>query len=224
MPLILPLSIIVPSLKGASLLSEASDISPGSQAIVPSEFRPSIIVNIQYPGGKSVILGNELTPEETKDEPKVEFMGLDPMDEEATYMLVLVDPDAPSPQDRKYSPWRHWVQPGLKPMTLTEIEEKSKSAQPSENGGFEIVRKTLDAATSYKGPGPNKGTGFHRYLFLLYHSASSPSITAEDTGGHEFTSRRAWNVTKFTEEKGLKLVGANWFKCRNNEDREAGLE
>lgn len=30
-----------------------------------------------------------------------------------SYTLLLVDPDAPTPEDPKFAFWRHWVLPGL---------------------------------------------------------------------------------------------------------------
>jgi phosphatidylethanolamine-binding protein (PEBP) family uncharacterized protein len=52
-------------------------------------------------------------------------------------MLMLVDPDAPTPDDPKFAFWRHWVLSGLQPL-----------------GGGNQVAQTKPALTEYLGPGP----------------------------------------------------------------------
>ena len=51
---------------------------------------------------------------------------------------MLVDPDAPTPEDPKFAFWRHWILPGLQPL---------KDAPG-------VVGETKFAATPYLGPGP----------------------------------------------------------------------
>jgi phosphatidylethanolamine-binding protein len=53
-------------------------------------------------------------------------------------MLLLVDPDAPTPDDPKFAFWRHWVVSRLKPLT-------------SATG---IVAEGKPPLTEYLGPGP----------------------------------------------------------------------
>lgn len=54
----------------------------------------------------------------------------------ASYLLLLVDPDAPTPDDPKFAFWRHWVVPGLRPA------------------GHAAATQTKPALTEYLGPGP----------------------------------------------------------------------
>jgi phosphatidylethanolamine-binding protein (PEBP) family uncharacterized protein len=53
-------------------------------------------------------------------------------------MLLLVDPDAPTPDDPKFAFWRHWVLPGLRPLS----------------GDEGLVAQVQPALTEYLGPGP----------------------------------------------------------------------
>lgn len=53
-------------------------------------------------------------------------------------MLMLVDPDAPTPDDPKFAFWRHWVLPGLQP--LRDVDG--------------VVGETKPALTEYLAPGP----------------------------------------------------------------------
>lgn len=53
---------------------------------------------------------------------------------------MLVDPDAPTPDDPKFAFWRHWIINGLEPLS----------------GEGTIVAATKPAATAYHPPGPTK--------------------------------------------------------------------
>ena len=54
------------------------------------------------------------------------------------------------------------------------------------------------------------GTGTHRYTFLLFREpAGGVKFTTNDFGGGHGTEH--WDAFKFAEQKGLKLVGANFF-------------
>ena len=52
---------------------------------------------------------------------------------------MLVDPDAPTPEEPKFAYWRHWVVPGLQPTRGTDSE---------------LVAETKRPLTEYLGPGP----------------------------------------------------------------------
>lgn len=64
------------------------------------------------------------------------FQGQDDPLSKASYTLLLVDPDAPTPDDPKFAFWRHWVVTGLQPTSLE---------------GESATGKVL---TEYLGPGP----------------------------------------------------------------------
>lgn len=59
---------------------------------------PTEIAKVTYNSGVSVNEGNELTPTQVKDVPKVEWKA----DASALYTLCMTDPDAPSRQDPKF--------------------------------------------------------------------------------------------------------------------------
>lgn len=56
-------------------------------------------------------------------------------------------------------------------------------------------------------------TGTHRYTFLLFKEpAGGVNFTIDDFGGgHGRQQRRHWDAIKFAEQKGLKLVGVDFF-------------
>nr|CAD7585723.1 unnamed protein product [Timema genevievae] len=65
------------------------------------------------------------------------------------YSLVMVDPDAPNHKEGQY--WLHWIIANIKGSDLKDGNISS---------GDQVI--------GYHPPGPPKGTGEHRYIFLLF--------------------------------------------------------
>lgn len=97
---------------------------------------------VTYPSGVNVNFGNELTPTDVKDAPQVLWEA----EEGAYYTLLMTDPDAPSRENHTFREVRHWLI-----MNILNSDIKS---------GDEIVE--------YRGSGPPKDTGLHRYIFLIF--------------------------------------------------------
>ena len=109
---------------------------------------------------------------------------------------MLIDPDAPTPDDPKFSYWRHWV--------VTNIASADLDASDIVKSG-----KTL---TQYLAPGPKDESGPHRYLFLLFKEPEGLNLEKSDVGGEEFVARRSFGAKEFVEKHGLKLVGMQWMR------------
>lgn len=97
--------------------------------IIPSSFQPTLLFAIKYPPDVEVLLGNKLTVEQTREEPSVVVVPMSVPEvvadgdgkegeegrrgystkEDVSYTLVMTDPDAPSRDDPKFGPFRHWV-------------------------------------------------------------------------------------------------------------------
>ncbi|EGR51414.1 uncharacterized protein TRIREDRAFT_104288 [Trichoderma reesei QM6a] len=176
-------------------LSSANLVPGPAQALVPPDFKPTTRLSISF-DGKDVELGNLFRVSEVKLAPFVSFEAEPNAPEDASYMLLLVDPDAPTPDDPKFAFWRHWVLPGLKPLA----------------GAEGIVAQTKPVLTEYLAPGPKDESQPHRYLFLLYREPHGLALTKEDVGGEEFVQRRSFDPVKFVEKHQLQLVGLNWMK------------
>ncbi|CAI2167833.1 9476_t:CDS:2 [Funneliformis geosporum] len=152
---------------------------------VVDNFAPTAILSVKY-GEKSLELGNEFTINETKNTPSIEFVA---EDENSRYTLLMVDPDAPSRATPKNREWRHWI--------IGNIPHSGNLSEAT-------------VITSYNGPTPPPGTGFHRYVFLLYRQPDSHL---------EFQAvpspRGGFKARLFAEQHGLQLVAANFFLCKN---------
>ncbi|KAI7905346.1 phosphatidylethanolamine-binding protein [Cokeromyces recurvatus] len=181
----MPLVTMEMSLKEAL---KKADITPN---IVPEDFTPSTIINVQFPNGEDVALGNFLKPSESSETPKVTFVA---PDENAKYTLLVVDPDAPTKANPKWGPYRHWI--------ITNIPGSADFSQANEQ-------------EPYLGPGPPPKTGDHRYIFLLY---KQPEAQAVDFGTLSIEKRNNWEYQTLIEKNQLELVAVNFFISRHDDN------
>ncbi|KAF4553052.1 putative phosphatidylethanolamine-binding protein 1 [Elsinoe fawcettii] len=180
---------------------EKVNIKPGEVSLIPKSFQPTTELGITF-GDKQVKQGNLVRVSEAKVTPTVSFAPEDGASADQTYTLLLVDPDAPTPDDPKFAWWRHWVLSGLKPGAPAE--------------------QTMGAVTAYLAPGPKDDSKPHRYLFLLYKEPRGLSLSKADVGGEEFVDRRSFKAETFVEKHGLTLAGLNWMRGAGDGWKEEG--
>ncbi|XP_063231698.1 protein D3-like [Bacillus rossius redtenbacheri] len=134
---------------------------------------------------------NELfSKSEFSTSPSVQFDGADP---EKTYTLIMVDPDAPNHSEGQY--WLHWIVANIKGADLRSGN----------------IGSSHTVVTSYHPPGPPKGTGPHRYVFLLLEQAKSKvSMESPD-------KRPRFNLATYLsiqEGKFCRLVAGAQFRAQ----------
>ncbi|GAA5972327.1 hypothetical protein JCM11641_002410 [Rhodosporidiobolus odoratus] len=151
-------------------------------SVIPSTFDPAVLVHATYPTFGNVQPGETYSVESTQVEPSVSFNA--PEGKDSKFTLVLADPDAPSREDPKWSPFRHW--------TLANVV-------PNQAAG--------ETLTTYLGPAPPAGTGPHRYVFLVYKQPvdHTPEL------GVDGDERPSYDLASFVRKNELELVGANFF-------------
>ncbi|PRP77407.1 putative phosphatidylethanolamine-binding protein [Planoprotostelium fungivorum] len=181
MPLILPQQAAQMSLSKAELIPELFDQNVAQEALL----------QITY-GDKEVQTGNHLTKEDAAAEPTVKFFTAEP---EAFYTLLMIDPDAPSREDHKFGPWRHWI--------VTNIAGSAGDV----SGG--------EKHTPYIGPGPGANTGEHRYTFILFQQQGKQSF--RELPNQERPDRRNFDWKAFVAEHQLKQVGVSFFLIKTSE-------
>jgi len=203
-----PLSSVISALKHDNIIPD----------VVPEDFNPTMLFSVVWPNRRvEVLLGNEMTVEETAEEPSIDFTPMnmpveqaDSAGEEVLYTLVMVDPDAPYRKDPIYRSFRHWVVTGLK----SPADTASKTANL-------IALKTKAATTPYRPPGPRPNSGIHRYTFLLFQEP--PNLVIPEGApehGAALEERRSWDAMKFAARYKLKLVAANFCLVRSLEEAE----
>ncbi|XP_053072410.1 phosphatidylethanolamine-binding protein 4 isoform X2 [Acinonyx jubatus] len=115
----------------------------------------------------------------------------------ATYILVMVDPDAPSRSSPKAQFWRHWLVTDIKGVDM----KKGK-----------IQGQELSA---YQPPSPPAQSGFHRYQFFVYlQEGQNISLHSKEN-----KTRGNWKMDKFLNRFHLSEPEASTqFMTENYQD------
>uniref|UniRef100_A0A6J0SCF1 Phosphatidylethanolamine-binding protein 1 n=1 Tax=Pogona vitticeps TaxID=103695 RepID=A0A6J0SCF1_9SAUR len=116
----------------------------GPLSLQEVEEKPAAPLRVCYGSLEVDELGKVLTPTQVKNRPTT--IEWDTCDPEKLYTLVLTDPDAPSRKNPKFREWHHFLLTNMKGNDL--------------NSGCVM--------SDYVGSGPPKGTGLHRYVWLVY--------------------------------------------------------
>ncbi|XP_033321264.2 protein D1 isoform X1 [Megalopta genalis] len=154
-----------------SLSSMAESLA--SHGIVPDvvDKAPEKVLNVAYPNNITVDIGKVLTPTQVKDQPKISWDA----DADAYYTLCMTDPDAPSRKDPKFREWHHWLVGNIPGADVSKGEVLSE----------------------YVGSGPPKGTGLHRYVFLLYKQSEKLKFDEKRLTNRSGDNRGLFSIRKF---------------------------
>ncbi|XP_060787312.1 phosphatidylethanolamine-binding protein 4 [Neoarius graeffei] len=98
------------------------------------------------------------------------------------YVLMMVDPDAPSRTNPTRAHWRHWLLADIDGSSLRDGD----------------IKGTL--LSEYTRPTPPQHTGFHRYQFLLYEQPTGQVLSLSQ---QEQSSLGNWDPQAFVEKFGL---------------------
>lgn len=175
----------------------------GAAGVVNDRFRDEEIVpdilddftvelqklNVAYhSSGVGVNLGNALKPSEVANQPDVTWES----QPDSFYTLLMTDPDAPSRALPTLREYRHWL---LMNVNGTDLSSG-------------------DAIFPYQGSGPPQGTGYHRYVFLLFRQQN-------DHIHYEMNDETAQRISTNTRNLiglfNLTLVGGDFFQAEYEE-------
>ncbi|XP_022220725.2 protein D2 [Drosophila obscura] len=162
-----------------------------SHKVVPDVIAqaPNQFLKVTYKEGLVAKNGVELTPTQVKDQPLVEWSAA-PGD---YYALILTDPDAPSRADPKFREFKHWVVVNIPGNDVASGE----------------------VLTAYIGSGPPKGTGLHRYVFLLYKQPGKLDFEEPHVSNKSRRDRPSFKVAKFAEKHQLgNPVAGNFYQAQ----------
>ncbi|KAM7311770.1 protein D1 [Ixodes scapularis] len=149
---------------------------------------PQGVVNVNYGNGTAVCMGNTISPQDTSNKPTVRFeaQGASP-----PYTLVMVDPDAPSASKPIYRSWLHWI--------VVNAPSSDRFGEGEE-------------AVQYNGPAPPKGSGPHRYVFLVL-AQDGKNISKSEVS---YSDRRSFDFERFLKNNSLpQPLAANFFFSEN---------
>lgn len=126
-----------------------------------------------------------------------------------TYLVMMTDPDAPSPTNRSSSDIIHWLAPN---QQLTQTSNSSSSVLP-----YTLVNTTENVVPYARSRPPVTSTA-HRYMQWLFVQPPDFAIP-EAFSGYNAMNRSLFNLTEFISAAGLgNPVAANYFLCSNGSD------
>ncbi|XP_005993360.2 phosphatidylethanolamine-binding protein 1 [Latimeria chalumnae] len=157
------------------------DVSQWTGPLVLNEVdgQPAHALRVKYGAVELDELGKELTPTQVQGRPtSISWDGCDP---NKLYTLVLTDPDAPSRKDPKFREWHHFVVVNMK--------------------GNDISSGCV--MSDYVGSGPPKGTGLHRYVWLVYEQPEKLKCDEPVLTNRSGEHRGKFKVANFRKKYGL---------------------
>ncbi|KAF5320087.1 hypothetical protein D9611_010315 [Ephemerocybe angulata] len=146
-------------------------------------FNPSAILGVRFSAqSQSFKAGQDVARNITLNTPELSLWGLqDPG--LGPFVIVMADPDVPTPANPSYSPVRHWL-------------AGNYYGTPTSN----VLTPSGTAITPYFQPTPGVGSPAHRYTYLLY---KQPDNFNQQRVVTSQTSIVNWNVTQFAAQTGL---------------------
>lgn len=155
---------------------------------------PPATIDVTYGAGVTVNMGNELTPTQVKAAPTHISW---PVQMGLLYTLCMTDPDAPSRAEPTFREVKHWL--------VVNIP------------GTDIANGTTIA--HYRGSGPPKGTGLHRYMFLVYQQAGPVDVSGEVFAASDSREGRLkFKVRDFAAKHNLgQPIAGNLYQAQYDE-------
>jgi len=188
-------------------------------SLVPDKiptFEPTAFLDLEYapssPGCEPVYVdapGHEYTMNQTHVEPRFWLTPVTESFTNQTFVLIAVDPDAPS----RANPFRAEVR-----HLLASVRFRGKKAKKGEPT---LLVNATQPLTPYLGPAPAVNTGWHRYMFVVYEQPAN----FFDIVDHNITqeARIYFNVSTFAKQMGLgnPIAGTFFSVSGLNETTEA---
>jgi len=160
-----------------------------AHGVVPDvvDVAPKDVVRVSYDGGQSAANGNELTPTQVRNHP-VDISW--PVEEDVLYTLCLTDPDAPSREDFSWREFQHYL--------VVNIP------------GTDVSKGQV--LHEYVGSGPPKGSGIHRYVWLVYKQPAELKCDEPRLSSRSAEGRPMFSTRNFAAKYRLgQPVAANFY-------------
>ncbi|KAL1637795.1 hypothetical protein SLS56_000350 [Neofusicoccum ribis] len=129
-----------------------------------------------------------------------------------TFLILMVDPDAPSPQDNSRGEILHWIQPSAR------LSRSVESVTGPNGTSLAMLSATDDEAiVPYAGPAP-PSVGPHRYIIMLFRQPSADGFELPDQFAQyaDGAQRQNFNASAFVAAAGLAdPIAATYFLVGN---------
>ncbi|KAJ8263416.1 hypothetical protein COCON_G00158730 [Conger conger] len=162
----------------------------GDLALGEVDEKPAHPLVVKYGSLEIDELGKVLTPTQVQNPPTaIEWDGCD---SSKLYTLAMTDPDAPSRKDPKFREWHHFLLVNMK--------------------GNDISSGCV--MSDYVGSGPPKGTGLHRYVWLVYEQPGKISCTEAVLTNRSGDNRGKFKLQNFRKKYQLgAAVAGNCYQA-----------
>ncbi|KAF9559282.1 PEBP-like protein [Agrocybe pediades] len=152
------------------------------------DFNPLVQLQVTFPqvNGSSISVdaGRQLEKNATLLSPSY---SIDGHAGPGPFVIICVDPDAPTPQNRTLSEVRHFMGGNF---SLTDARDPHH------------LVNTTEATTYYHEPRPIRSSAIHRYIFLLYKQSSAYTAAAQTLTNPNYAIVR-FNLSSFMNTAGL---------------------
>ncbi|CAO2647642.1 Nn.00g085640.m01.CDS01 [Neocucurbitaria sp. VM-36] len=175
--------------------------------VIPESFAPTFTLSVKF-SSISPEHGSLVRVSDVDQQPIVSITSTSSNSNSLaqSFTFMLIDPDAPTPDDPKFAYWRHWVVMNIPSTTSSDITKAGRTLTP------------------YLAPGPKDESQPHRYLFLLFSQPEGLKLERGDVGGEEFVDRRSFRAEEFVARYGLELLGVQWMRGVGNGWKEGKEE
>lgn len=172
--------------------------NPAAEAFLWHELVPDILsstpsrwLGVYFPSGAKVHLGNRIALDKVAEEPELIWEVV----AGRLYTVLFVDPDAPSRDNPIYRSFLHWL---VVNVPGTDID------------GGEVLAPFLKSQ-------PPPGSGFHRYVFLIYEQPDCEDFEGLPDYTSPTTSvRQSFSVEGFTKQFNLGIpIAGNFYYAQN---------
>ncbi|XP_069816838.1 phosphatidylethanolamine-binding protein 1-like [Dendropsophus ebraccatus] len=162
----------------------------GALALDEVDEKPAQPLNVTYGPLAIEELGQVVTPTQVQNRPtSISWEG---MDSSKLYTIALTDPDAPSRKTPKFREWHHFLVVNVK--------------------GNDISSGCV--LSDYIGAGPPKGSGLHRYVWLVYEQKEQLKCDEQVLTNRSGQHRGCFKVLSFRKKYGLGgPVAGNCFQA-----------
>ncbi|XP_063820393.1 phosphatidylethanolamine-binding protein 1-like [Pseudophryne corroboree] len=147
------------------------------------EERPACLLVLNYGALRIDKLGQIVTPSQVKNRPTIQWEGMDP---KKLYTVIFTDPDVPSRDNCHLGQWHHYLVVNVKGNDLSS--------------GCTL--------TEYVGVGAAKGTGHHRYTWLVYEQTTELKCNEQVLSNRKAEGREKFNAAKFRKKYKLHSPAA----------------
>lgn len=128
------------------------------------------------------------------------------------YLVLMVDPDASTPEDPSRRFILHWLAPNVTQQTTTTTTTSGNNSNSSNGGAVRTLVPPSTDFVSYRPPTPPETSSAHRYILYAFAQPANfamPAAYSSLAGGNNRTN---FNLTTFISAAGLgRPAAAEYF-------------